>query len=117
MLLVCKMLHGSLSRAVHGICIVLSCIIPCGSQTFYSCSAFICKGYAIYCVNPRLPYHGLTPISKELVFSPHGEQMKSHPGVAAHRALPLKWPTVSVTHDTRCSTDAGWACYEAMAAW
>jgi hypothetical protein len=30
-------------------------------------------------------------ISKELVFSPHGEAMRSHPGVAAQRALPLKY--------------------------
>jgi len=44
---------------------------------------YICKGYAIYCVNSRWPYHGLPPISKELVFSPHREAMRSHPGVAA----------------------------------
>jgi len=72
----------------------------------------MCKRYAIYRVDPRLPYDVRPPISKELVFSPHGEEMRSHPGVAAQRALPLGRPTVSVTHDTRCSGDAGWDCYE-----
>ena len=43
--------------------------------------------------------------------------MRSYPGVVAQRALPLKEPRVSVIHDTRCSLDAGWACYEVGAAW
>jgi hypothetical protein len=72
----------------------------------------MCKRYAIYRVDPRLPSDVRPPISKELVFSPHGEEMRSHPGVAVQRALPMGRPTVSVTHDTRCSRDAGWACYE-----
>jgi len=90
---------------------------PLWKPNFLCLFCYICKGYAIYRVNSQLPYHGLRPISKELVFSLPEEEMRSHPGVAAQRALPLKWPMVSVTHDTRGSTDAGWACYEAMAAW
>ena len=116
MFLVCKMVHGSLRRAVHGICIVLSWSSPAGAKL----SMLVFLYMQALCHLPcglRLPYDVHPPISKELVFSPHGEEMRSHPGVAAQRALPLGRPTVSVTHDTRCSRDAGWACYEARTAW
>jgi len=43
--------------------------------------------------------------------------MRSHPGVATQPVSRLEEPTVSVMHDTHCSLDAGWACYELGAAW
>lgn len=43
--------------------------------------------------------------------------MRSHPGVTTQRASRLEELTVSVMHDTRCSPDAGWTCYEVGVAW
>ncbi len=54
MLLVCKMVHGSLSRAVHGICIVLSWASPVEAKLSILVLLYfsICKRYAIYRVAP-----------------------------------------------------------------
>jgi hypothetical protein len=102
MLLVCKMVHGSLSRAVHGICIVLSWSSPAGAKLSMLVLLYLQALCHLPC-GPRWPYDVRLPISKELVFSPHGEEMRSHSGVAAQRAPPLEWPMVSVIHDTCCS--------------
>ena len=59
---------------------------------------------------PWWPYDVRPALLKEHVFSPHEEEVRPHPGGATQRALPLKEPTVSVMHDTRCSLNAGWAC-------
>jgi len=99
------MVPGSLSRAGHGICMVLSWSSPARAKLSILV-LLICKRYAIYRVDTRLPYDIRQPISKELVFSPYGEEMRSHPGVAGQRALPLEWHMVSVAHDTQCSADA-----------
>src|SRR5437016_4576726 len=116
MLLVWKMVHGSLHRAVHGICMLFAWSSPAGAKLSMLVLLYMQALCHLLC-GPRRSHYVRMPMPQGLVFSPHGVESRSHPGVAAQGA-PLRGRcTMSVVHDTHCSRDAGWACYEAMEAW
>src|SRR5207249_4726006 len=85
MLLVWKMVHGSLYRAVHGICILVSWSSPAGAKLSMLVLLYMQALCHLPC-GPRWSHYVRTPMPKGLVFSPRGAEIRSHPGVAAQGA-------------------------------
>src|SRR5262249_3715210 len=90
--------------------------VPCGSQIFYSCSSLYASAMpsTVWPLVVALCPHA--DAQRLCILATWGRDQVSPRRCRAARSA-HGTATVSVAHDTHCSRDAGWACYEAMAAW